>query len=345
MTSNKENETKVSVAKQNGDHQSHDHHGHDHDHDHRHGHNQGHHHGHSHGHDHGHHRRDEATSALVWAFFLNAGFCIIEGIGGHYAGSQAVVADALHDFGDSLSLLLLITFRWMASKPAKESYSYGYRRLNLIGAAFVGGSLIFGSLVIIGSSFGRLTEPHSVNAPLMLILAVFGVLVNALAFYRLRSQSGVGERMVSLHLLEDLWGWVIIFFGAVAIQIYSWYWLDPLLSIVLAFYILWQSLSQVKSLGRLLLLGASTEFSVADVVQRLSGITDVQGIHHVHVWELEGGFHVVTAHLVVREGSDVVSIKQQARAQLQLLGRCEVTLEVENPGEKCLDPEHSHSLH
>lgn len=306
-------------------------HTHPHDHDHSH---------HHHHHHHHHHGKDGRFSALVVAFLLNFGFCVVEAFGGYYASSQAIMADALHDFGDSLSLLLLIALRWMSSKPAGESYSFGYRRLNLLGASIVGLSLIIGCLVILGSSLPLILQPRVVNSPLMMALAVIGIGVNGIAFYRLRSHGGVGERLVTLHLLEDLWGWVIVFIGAVVIHFLSWYWLDPLLSVFLAFYILWQSFGQMRVIGRLLLLGSSSEFSQAKVTGLLEGIEGVKSSHHVHVWELDQGFHVITAHLVIARGADSAAIKQSSRVRLQDLGPCEVTLELEHEGEVCLDPVH-----
>lgn len=302
----------------------------------------GHHH-HHHVHHHGHHHdepADKSYSALIVAFCLNFGFCLIEAIGGYYASSQAVMADALHDFGDSLSLLLLISLRWMAAKPAGETYSFGYRRLNLMGASLVGLSLVLGCIVILGHSLPLIRQPQPVNGPLMLGLAVVGVLVNGMAFFRLRSHGGVGERLVSLHLLEDLWGWVIVFIGALAIHFFAWYWLDPLLSVFLAFYILWQSFKQLKSLGRLFLLGAGGDFSLDRVSGAILKVKGVLSVHHLHVWELDRGFHVLTAHVVVANDSDVVVIKQQLRLSLRELGPCEVTLEIETEGEFCLDPVH-----
>lgn len=305
-------------------------HSHDHQNDHK----------HSHGHDHHHHHQDQTATALVYAFVLNLVFCVIEGFGGYYASSQAIMADALHDFGDSLSLLLLIGLKWMAVRPAGASYSFGYRRLNLIGATAVGATLIFGCIVILGQSLPKLLEPQPVNSSMMLGLAVLGILVNGSAFLRLRSHGGIGENLVSLHLLEDLWGWVIVFVGALAIYFYDWYWLDPLLSVFLAFFILWRSFQQMRSLGRLFLLGSSEEFSAAKVTQLMLKVEGVVDAHHVHVWELDAGFHVVTAHLVLREKVDAVAIKHQVRDQLLKVGRCEVTLEVEKEGEACLDPAH-----
>lgn len=299
---------------------------------------------HSHTCAHVHHKGSESNSALIVAFLLNAGFCVIEGVGGYIASSQAIMADALHDFGDSLSLLLLITLRYFATKPAKDIFSFGYRRLNIIGAAVVGGSLVIGCLIILGHSLPKLLNPTVVNSSLMIGLSVGGIIVNGIAFYRLRGVSGLGESLVSLHLLEDLWGWVIVFFGALAIHFYSWYWLDPLLSVFLAFFILWRTFSHLQEVGRLFLLGSGEGFSMAKISEQLNTVEGVSSFHHVHVWELDSGFHIITAHLVLKIEADTATVKQLIRNKLLGLGKCEVTLEIEREGETCLDPVHPTSF-
>lgn len=304
------------------------------------------HHDHNHhSHGHGHHTHFHGVSssgsrAIAVAFALNLIFCLVEWVGGFYAGSQAVLADALHDFGDSLSLGLLLVLRWYSQKVPTESYSYGYRRLNLVGASLVGLSLVLGSIFILGQSVPKIFNPGTVQAPLMMVLALLGVLVNGAAFWRLRSSSGAGEKMISLHLLEDLWGWVIVMVGAVAISLFSWTWLDPLLSVILAAFILWRTVLQFKDIGRKILLGAQSHFSpsvVESIVQKIPGVIDV---HHVHVWELESDFHIVTVHLVLVSPEVSVVVKQQVRDGLERLGPCEITMELEWEGEICLDPVH-----
>lgn len=301
-------------------------------------------HSHSHSHGHSHHDSSKNLSALIVAFLLNAGFCVIEGIGGYLASSQAIMADALHDFGDSLSLLLLICLKYLAMKPAKDSFSFGYRRLNIIGAAVVGISLVVGCFIILGHSFPKIFSPTAVNSELMLWLAVGGIAVNGFAFYKLRPVGGLGENLVTLHLLEDLWGWIIVFFGALAIHFYAWYWLDPLLSVFLAFFILWRTFIHLGQIGRLLLLGSSQEFSMDKISTLLNTVVGLSGFHHVHVWELDSGFHIITIHLVLKPDADAIAIKQEIRDKFSSLGPCEVTLEVEREGENCVDPSHPASF-
>ncbi len=303
-------------------------------------------HSHSHNHSHSHVDPSSSLSGLISAFVLNAGFCIIEAFGGYYSSSQAIMADALHDFGDSLSLLILIALKWLSVKPSTEKFSYGYRRLNIIGAAIVGVSLVVGSFVILANSFPKLMSPQPVNSPMMMGLAVLGILVNGLAVYRLKAHShhdekNIGEKLVSLHLLEDLWGWVIVLIGAIAIYSFSWYWIDPLLSIFLAFFILWRTYINLAEIGRILLLGANKDFSLERITGILKSVEGVMSCHHIHIWELDFGYHVVTGHIVLKSEASDVKVKEQIRKKIAEVGPSEVTLEIEREGEDCSDPEHS----
>lgn len=328
-----------------------------------HSHHHSHHHDHQQHHHHHHYNSASPLSGLIFAFSLNAGFCVVEAIGGYFASSQAIMADALHDFGDSLSLLLLIALKWYSAKPAASQFSFGYRRLNLIGATVVGGGLVIGSFVILSQSLPKLLNPTPVNSPLMIGLSILGVFVNGLAVYRLRlsyaqphnpphsqfssssqnsgvSSANFSEKLVSLHLLEDLWGWVIVLIGAIMIQFFSWFWIDPLLSIFLAFFILWRTYSHLSDVGRLFLLGASSQFSNEKIRERILSVEGVLDCHHLHIWELDFGYHIITSHLVLKNAVDVVKVKQLVRQKLTEVGPCEVTLEMEFEGEQCLDPEH-----
>lgn len=306
-----------------------------------------HHHHHSHQ-QHGHIKdSSKSFSGLIYAFVLNAGFCFVEVLGGYFSASQAIMADALHDFGDSLSLLILIALKWFSVRPVTSKFSFGYRRLNILGAAIVGLSLVTGSFFILGNSFPKLMNPQPVNSHMMIGLALLGVLINGLAVYRLRDHGGhegghlnVGEKLVSLHLLEDLWGWVIVLLGAIAIYFYSCYWLDPLLSIFLAFFILWRTYVNLSDIGRLLLLGASSEFSMDKIKDILQTIQGVVSCHHIHIWELDFGYHVITGHLVLNNEANENLVKEEVRKKISLIGPSEVTIEIEREGYICSDPEH-----
>lgn len=126
-------------------------------------------------------------SRMMWAFFLNLGFAIFELIGGLWVNSVAIVSDAIHDFGDALSLALGIWMEHKSKQGGDHRFSYGYRRFSLLAAVFTGGVLVTGSCFVLGHAVQRVLDPQPVNAPWMIAFAVVGVAVNGFAFFRLRA--------------------------------------------------------------------------------------------------------------------------------------------------------------
>lgn len=167
-------------------------------------------HKHSHHHSHSHHH---GTKNISLAFFLNLGFCIIELIGGLLTNSVAILSDALHDFGDSVALGLAWVFQKKSEQKPDDKYTYGYRRFSLLSAIINSIILVAGSAFVLFESIKRIIEPAETNAKGMLLLAILGVAVNGVAILRLRKGGSVNERVVSLHLMEDVLGWVAVLIG------------------------------------------------------------------------------------------------------------------------------------
>ena len=162
-------------------------------------------HGHQHGHQHAHHSE---SSNIALAFWLNFGFALIEIVGGILTNSVAIIADAIHDLGDSLA----IGFAWFASKIATrqptQKYSYGYRRWSLLSALISGLILLIGSGWVLSEAIPRLWQPQLPHTGGMFVLAIFGIAVNGAAVLRLRRGKTQNEKVLSWHLLEDVLGWV-----------------------------------------------------------------------------------------------------------------------------------------
>ena len=171
------------------------------------------------GHHHNHHRRGQSTKNLKVAFFLNLSFTVIEFIGGLITGSMAIMSDALHDLGDSISIGLSWYFQNLSEKKRDNTFSYGYKRFSLLGAIINAVVLLVGSVIIISKAAPAIMNPSQVNEKGMLYIAIFGVVVNGAAVLRLRKGSSINERVISLHLLEDVLGWVAVLIGLSLIHI------------------------------------------------------------------------------------------------------------------------------
>jgi len=301
--------------------------------------------GHQHSNAHGlfghhHHHHGTESGNIATAFWLNFSFTIIEFIGGWLTNSVAIMADAMHDLGDTLA----IAFAWFAAKVAgKEAtprYSYGYRRWSLLSALINSVILVLGSCWILYEAIPRLWQPQLPHAAGMMALAVLGVLVNGAAVFKLRRGKTQNEQILTWHLLEDVLGWVVVLAGSVLIYFTDWAWLDPLLSIGFTCFILinvWRNLRHTLAL----FLQVSPDPKLAATIeQQLQELSFVQDVHHLHLWSLDGEKHVLTAHLVLKTDTATEQLKlhkEQIRQLLQPYQLEHTTIEFEFNQELCRD--------
>ena len=178
-------------------------------------------------HDHHHHHEHQSGKNLRIAFFLNLAFTILEIIGGFYVNSIAILSDAIHDLGDSLSLGTSWYLDNKSKKGADSKFSFGYRRFSLLGALINSVVLIAGSIYVITEAVGRLMEPQHSDANGMIIFAIIGVAVNGYAAWKLSGGKSLNERVVSWHLIEDVLGWVAVLIVAIVIRFWDIHYLDP----------------------------------------------------------------------------------------------------------------------
>lgn len=315
-------------------------------------------------------------SKMKWALALNLFFSIFELIGGLWLQSMAIVSDALHDFGDALSLALGIWMEKKSQQSVDHRYSYGYRRFSLLASVFTGGILIAGSVFIFASSVERIFNPTPVNSLGMIFFAVLGVLVNAFAFRKIKEaghshghahghhhghhhEHGSAQqcdhehskhestghlRMWELHFIEDLVGWIIVLIGAVCIHLFQIFWLDPVLAMGLSIWMLWNVVKNLRGTVEILLQSTPSATLIPNIETFFGQQTELEGHHHLHVWSLDGQQHILTGHLVLKKNftlEELGPFKTKMKAQLREKFRIkEATLEFEWEGEHCSDPLH-----
>ena len=284
-------------------------------------------------HDHNHNH----TGNIRFAFFLNILFTIIEIIGGFLTNSVAILADAVHDLGDSLSLGAAWFFEKYSKKPKNKTFTYGYKRFSLIGALINAVVLIGGTVFVLTEIVDRLFEPSEVMAEGMIWLAVAGVVVNGLAVFRLKGNSSLNSRMVMLHLLEDVLGWIAVLIAAVTIYFTNWNSVDAWLSLAISIWVLYNAVSGLVKVMKVILQASPKEFDYKKVTKQLSEIEDLEDVHDLHVWSLDGEYHVASMHAVV--GEKVVDqqqseIKKAIREIFKKWDINHVTIEVENDSEQ-----------
>jgi cobalt-zinc-cadmium efflux system protein len=199
------------------------------------------------------HKLDQTTDSLRLAFFLNLTFTLLEIAGGLWTNSIAILSDALHDLGDSISLGMAWFFNKYAQKGPDADFSYGYRRYSLLGAFINTVVLIGGSLLVIANAVPRLLNPEPTNAPGMIVFALVGIVVNGIGAYRLYDKQSFNAQVAGWHLLEDVLGWVAVLIVSVVLLFTNWTILDPILSILITLYILVNVLGNLRRTTRVFL--------------------------------------------------------------------------------------------
>jgi cobalt-zinc-cadmium efflux system protein len=291
----------------------------------------------SHGHDHAHGHM-HATGNIATAFFLNTAFAIIELVGGLFTNSVAIMSDALHDFGDSLSLGTAWYFQHKSRQAGNLEYTYGFKRFSLLGAFINCIVLVTGSVFIIKESIERLFKPEAADAKGMLLLAVLGIAVNGVAMLRLKKGTSVNERVVSLHFLEDVLGWVAVLIGATIMLFADVPVLDPILSLLIAGFVLFNVYRNIKPAFRIILQGTPDNLSRKEIEQLVLAEPEVVEIHDYHLWTMDGEHHILSLHIVVKENMDLKQaepLKERIKQKLKKLDIDHATIEVEYTPEHC----------
>ena len=188
---------------------------------------------------------------ILIAFLLNLFFSVFELIGGIFTNSIAIISDAVHDFGDSLSIGISYFLEKKSKKKPDKKYTFGYTRYSVLGAIITNTILIIGSVIVIYNAIKRIITPVEINHNGMIIFAIVGALVNFIAAYMTKEGDSLNQKAVNLHMLEDVLGWIAVLIGAIVIKFTNFNLIDPILSILVAIYILIHALKSYKKIFNL----------------------------------------------------------------------------------------------
>jgi cobalt-zinc-cadmium efflux system protein len=304
----------------------------------------GHNHSHSHKHD-DHHHHHHATGNIAVAFFINLAFTVFEVIGGFYVNSVAILSDAVHDLGDSLSLGIAWYLQKKSTTDANEKYTFGYKRFSLMGALINSIILILGSIYVIYESILRFIHPEATNAKGMLIFALVGVAVNGFAAFRLSKGNSMNEKVLSWHLIEDVLGWSAILIASIVMIFWDLPILDPILSLAIAAFVLYNVFKRLRETLYVFLQGAPQEIDLPELKRKILEIPKIKSIHHTHLWTLDEENQIFTIHIVMSGLSDlaeIIRIKKQVKAYLKESHISHATIDLEFEDEHCYMEKHKH---
>jgi cobalt-zinc-cadmium efflux system protein len=297
-------------------------------------------------HDHSHHHHDHSVTlthvnkAFIIGIVLNFLFVLIEVGAGLYTHSLSLLSDAGHNLADVASLALsLLAFRLLKVR-SNERYTYGYRKTSILVALFNAMILLLSIGAIMYEALLRVFHPEPLSGTTISFVAGVGIIVNgvtALLFLR-NKDNDLNIKSAYLHLLSDAFVSLGIVIGGVIIYYTQWYWLDSVLSIVIALVILFSSWGLLKSSLRLSLDGVPETIHIVEIKTELLKIEGVKDFRHIHVWAISTTENALTAHLVLNQDVSIEKeqeIKEEIRHQLQHKNIRHITIETERRNGVC----------
>jgi len=287
---------------------------------------------------HSHTHNHKAESNLKMAFWLNAVFAVIEIAGGIFTNSIAILSDAFHDLGDSVALGLAWYFQRVSAKQRDDIYTYGYKRYSLLGASLSAVVLLIGSVIIISNAIPRLINPEPVHTRGMMYLAIVGIIINGLAMFRLNKGETQNEKVISIHLLEDVLGWVAVLVASIIMKFYDIPILDPLLSLIITAFILFRVFGNMRQTFRIFMQATPSEEQIDHFRTNLASIAGIIDIHDMHFWTMDGSYNIASLHASVDPEmtvSETETVKLAIRIYLKKEGFAHSTIEIEPGGKLC----------
>ena len=277
--------------------------------------------------------KENSTKNIRTAFFLNLAFAFVELIGGIITNSVAILSDAVHDFGDSISLAIAWALQKKSNKAKDDKYSYGYKRFSLLSSVILSGILLIGSILILVEAIGRLFNPQEVNAQGMLWLAILGIIVNGLAALSVKRGKTLNERAVFLHIMEDVLGWIGVLVISIVMIFVNLPILDPILSISITIWVLYNVYKNLKATFNILLQAFPKNVDVKKLTKEIEAIDNVISIHDLHIWTQDGNSHVMTLHIVAEKNYETIKLKVREMAKAYNIDH--VTIELEDKYSSC----------
>lgn len=292
---------------------------------------------------HGHHHHvdpDAGDARVALAILVNLGLTVVQVVGGILSGSLALIADALHNFSDAISLIIAFAARKIARRPADASMTFGYGRAEVVAALINYTTLIVIGLYLVYEAIMRFFDPQSVDGWMIVIIAGVALVVDVVtaALTYTMSKTSVNIRAAFLHNVADALGSVAVIIAGVAILVYDWRLIDPLVTLMIAGYILWQSFSEIGGVVRILMLGSPPEIDTDKVIEELNAVDGVTNIHHVHLWQMQEHATALDAHIVIDAGrwQDADAIKSSIKTLcIEHFGIEHTTLELECARHAC----------
>ena len=271
----------------------------------------------------------KSSRNMTIAFLLNFSFAIIEFIFGLLFHSSAVLADAVHDTGDALAIGLSTLFEKISIKKEDRNYTLGYKRYSLLGALLTSVILLVGSTLVIVENVPKLFAPERVNYDGMLILGIVAIVVNTAASRVVSRGHSHNESILSLHFLEDILGWIAVIVVSLILRFTDWYFLDPLLSLVIAGFILSKALPKIWENIQIFLDHVPSDVDLSQLYQEIAVLENVRAITQLNVWTTDGLEKYAILHICLENPNLLAETQIVLRQKLLAYGISKVTIQTD----------------
>lgn len=249
---------------------------------------------------HSHSRAHTINNALLWALVLTLIFAVVEALAGWWSGSLALLGDAGHMVSDATSLGLAAFATWVAKRPPSLRHSYGLGRAEVLAAV---ANALFMFLVVAGIvvvAIQRLSAPSPVAGGTVMVVAIFGLVINLIVAWMLRhGEQTLNTRAALLHVMGDLLGSVAALVAGAVIYFTGWVPIDPILSLVICALILYSSFHLLREALHVLMEGVPLGMDLAEVGRAMAGVEGVASVHDLHIWTLSSGRIALSAHVMI----------------------------------------------
>ena len=271
----------------------------------------------------------KSSKNMTIAFLLNFSFAIIEFIFGLLFNSSAVLADAVHDTGDALAIGLSTLFEKISTKKEDREYTLGYKRYSLLGALLTSVILLIGSTLVIVENVPKLFAPEKVNYDGMLVLGIVAIAVNTAASRVVSHGHSHNESILSLHFLEDILGWLAVILVSLILRFTDWYFLDPLLSLVIAGFILSKALPKFWENIQIFLDHVPSDVDLSQLYQEIAALENVRTITQLNVWTTDGLEKYAMLHICLENPNLLAETQAVLRQKLLAYGIAKVTIQTD----------------
>ncbi|MCB4798263.1 cation diffusion facilitator family transporter [Neotamlana laminarinivorans] len=254
---------------------------------------------HNYSHNHVHHHPDLKGRNLLISIFLNVLITASQVIGGLISGSLSLLSDALHNFSDVISLIVSYIARKLTNKRASEQRTFGYKRAEILAAFINASTLIIVAIVLIKEAVQRFKNPQIIESNLVIILALVAILGNGFSVYLLKKESSnnINIKSAYIHLLTDMLASIAVLVGGLLMKYFNMFWVDSLLTFLIALYLIWVGYFLLKSSTKMLMLFTPENIDIKEVVNEVNKLPKVKKLHHVHIWNLSDDELHLEAHL------------------------------------------------